>query len=116
MQKKKEDFSSSESEEELSLEEIYKKLVTYNNNLYKIDTLISVEQEETKKESYRKLRNSLMQAINYQEEAIKLAEEDGVESYSKDRLKPEYAERVNTSYCLQQTNTIIGMLRLVRQG
>ena len=60
MQKKKEDFSSSESEEELSLEEIYKKLVTYNNNLYKIDTLISVEQEETKKESYRKLRNSLM--------------------------------------------------------
>jgi molecular chaperone GrpE (heat shock protein) len=84
----------SDDEEEVSLEELYKKLVKYNNNLYKIDTLIQVEKEEIKKESYRKLKNSLLQAINYQEEAIKLAEEDGVESYSKDRLKPEYAERV----------------------
>jgi hypothetical protein len=54
------DNSSSEEEEELSLEELYKKLVTYNNNLYKIDTLISVEKEEIKKDGYRKLRNSLL--------------------------------------------------------
>lgn len=92
---KNKDFSSSESEEEeLSLEELYKKLVTYNNNLYKIDTLISVEKDDDKKEGYKKLRNSLLQAISYQEEAIKLAEEDGVESYSTARVKPEYAERV----------------------
>ena len=52
--------SESEAEEELSLEELYKKLVAYNNNLYKIDTLISVEKEEIKKDNYRKLRNSLL--------------------------------------------------------
>lgn len=65
MQKRPEEGSSSESEEDVSLEELYKKLVTYNNNLYKIDTLISVEKDEAKKESYKKLKNSLLQAINY---------------------------------------------------
>jgi len=58
--KKEESSSESEAEEELSLEELYKKLVTYNNNLYKIDTLISVEKEEIKKDGYRKLKNSLL--------------------------------------------------------
>ena len=78
----------------MSLEELYKKLVTYNNNLYKIDTLISVEKDETKKENYKKLRNSLLQAINYQEEAIKLAEDDETETFSKERLRPEFVDRV----------------------
>ena len=95
MQKKKEESSSSESEEEVSLEELYKKLITYNNNLYKIDTLISVEKDEAKKESYRKLRNSLIQAINYQEEAIKLAEDDETATFNKERLRPEFVDRVS---------------------
>ena len=94
MQKRKEESSASESEEDVSLDELYKKLVTYNNNLYKIDTLISVEKDETKKENYKKLRNSLVQAINYQEEAIKLAEDDETETFSKERLKPELVDRV----------------------
>lgn len=93
--KKREDFEeNSESEDEYSLEELYKKLITYKNNLFKIDTLISVETDEDKTKKYQKLRTSLVQAINYQEEAIKLAEEDGADSWSTERVIPEYIDRV----------------------
>lgn len=93
--KKRETFEeNSDSEDEYSLEELYKKLITYKNNLFKIDTLISVETEEEKIKKYQKLRTSLVQAISYQEEAIKLAEEDNIETWSKSRILPEYIDRV----------------------
>lgn len=93
--KKRETFEeNSDSEDEYSLEELYKKLITYKNNLFKIDTLISVETEEEKIKKYQKLRNSLVQAISYQEEAIKLAEEDNKETWSEERVLPEFIDRV----------------------
>jgi hypothetical protein len=97
---KPEDDQSDEEiqDDEYSLEELYKKLINYKNNLFKIDTLISIEKDEGKMEKYKKLRASLTQAIAYQDEAIKLAEEDNNESYSKERLLPEYIDRVKYSF------------------
>ena len=42
-----------------SIEELYKKLITYKNNLFKIETLISLETEKEQTEQYEKLKNKL---------------------------------------------------------
>lgn len=81
-----------------SLEAQYTKLIEYKNSLFKIETLISVTQEEKHIEEYSKLKKNLQQAISYQEEAIKLSQSTDSWIFSTERLLPEYAKRICSGY------------------
>ena len=48
-----------------AIEDLYKKLITYKNNLFKIETLISLETEKEQTDQYEKLKDKLNQAISY---------------------------------------------------
>ena len=94
--RKGDDSNENSDEEVFSLEDYYKKLITYKNNLFKINTLINMAASGEETTKYQKMKNSLTQAIAYQDEAIKLAEDENTESFSKDRILPEYIDRVSS--------------------
>lgn len=77
-----------------SLDKQYTKLIEYKNNLYKIDTLISLEKDEKAISELHKLKNNLQQAITYQEENIKMTQKTSTFVFSTERLLPDYVDRV----------------------
>jgi len=62
--------TAAQSEDE-ALITLYKRLIEYKNNLFKIDTLISLEKDVDTITELRSLKNNLVEAISYQEETIK---------------------------------------------
>ena len=80
--------------EEESLITLYKRLIEYKNNLFKIDTLISLEKDSDTIQELRGLRTNLIEAISYQEETIKLTQKSEEFLYSCDRVEPHFVDRV----------------------
>lgn len=77
-----------------TLDKQYTKLIEYKNNLYKIETLMSLEKDDKTMTELAKLKNNLKQAISYQEENIKLTQRTSSFVFNTERLLPEYVERV----------------------
>ena len=87
----KESIAQSEDEALLTL---YKRLIEYKNNLFKIDTLISLEKDIDTITELRALKNNLVEAISYQEETIKQTQKSEEFIYSTERVEPHYVDRV----------------------
>ena len=79
--------------EEESQITLYKRLIEYKNNLFKIDTLISLEKDSDTIQELRSLRTNLVEAISYQEETIKLTQKSEEFIYSSERVEPHYVDR-----------------------
>jgi len=81
-----------------SLPSLYKQLLKYKSNLYKISALLSLPASSgttsASEAQLASLKNSINQAIAYYEEAIALAENEGDETLSRDMLSKEHQGRV----------------------
>ena len=80
-----------------SLDKMYTSLIEYKNNLFKIDTLISIEKDEAQVAEFVKFKNNLNQAIEYQENNIKIQQKSDSFIFNTERLRPEFRDRVAPS-------------------
>lgn len=83
---------------EPELIEEYKKLIEYKNNLFKLEALTALEQNEAEREVLIKLRDELVQIIQFQESAIKSRQKSDEFVLSADRLTGEEIDRVCRCY------------------
>jgi len=81
-----------------NLIELYKKLLEYKNNLFKIDALLSIEREIETQEELTKLRGDLLQAISYQEDMIKFTQNSDNYIFNNERLSNEHVDRLARCY------------------
>ena len=63
-----------EGSEYNTLIEHYKKLIEYKNNLVKTDALLAIEKDAAVQEEIKKVKNSLLQAISYEDDVIKFTQ------------------------------------------
>lgn len=85
-------------EDNSNLVDLYKKLIEYKNNLFKIDTLLSLDQDEATKEELSTLRNDLVQAISYQEDVIKFNQNSDDFIFSVELLTDDLVGRICKAY------------------
>ena len=88
--------------ENSQLVEHYKTLITYKNNLFKLDTLIQLETDEEQVSYYVKLRQDLFGAINYEESSIKSLQNSDNFLFSVEILLPEHVDRLCKTYYSQE--------------
>jgi hypothetical protein len=77
-----------------TLEEQYTDLIEYKNNLFKIETLMSLEKDESELETLAMMKGSLRQAISYQLQAIQLAQGGQDLTFNGDLLKADHLDRI----------------------
>ena len=81
-----------------NLIELYKKLIEYKNNLFKIDALLAIEKEPETLEELTKLRAELIPSISYQEDVIKFTQNSDDYIYNHERLTNEHIDRLAQCY------------------
>lgn len=81
-----------------TLEELYTDLIEYKNNLFKIETLMALERDDSELEIFAQMKTSLKQAIAYQVDAIKLAQGEYELTFNGELLKPEYTDRLCSAW------------------
>lgn len=84
-----------ENESQISL---YKRLIDYKNNQFKLDTQISLEKDEDTIQELRGLKSNLIEAISYQEETIKLTQKNEEFQYNTERVESHFLGRVCKGY------------------
>lgn len=96
-----------------TLEELYTDLIEYKNNLFKIETLMALERDDSELETFAQMRNSLKQAIAYQVDAIKLAQGEYELTFNGELLKPEYTDRLCSAWHPRDRRWYFGKIALV---
>ena len=96
-----------------TLEEQYTDLIEYKNNLFKIETLMSLEKDENELETLAMMKGSLRQAISYQLQAIHLAQGGQELSFNGDLLRAEYLDRVCSGWHPRDRRWYHGKISLV---
>ena len=88
----KKNFESTTKENEnQALIELYKKFMNYKNNLFKLEALISLENDQSSKEELQSMKSDLLQAISYQEDVIKFTQNKDDFYFSVERLTSDSA-------------------------
>lgn len=77
-----------------NVEKMYSDMIEYKKNMFMIDTLLKTEAGDKEKEEYMKYKNSLKQAIQHQEDMIKLQHANGEFFFNTDHLQVHIVGRV----------------------
>lgn len=84
----------------------YKKLMSYKNNLFKLDTLISLEKDPETKEELTQMRLDLLQAVSYQEDVVKFTQNTEDYYFSVERIGGSAVGRIAKAYHEKQGSLI----------
>mmetsp|Transcript_28908 Transcript_28908/g.26250 ORF Transcript_28908/g.26250 Transcript_28908/m.26250 type:complete len:99 (-) Transcript_28908:330-626(-) len=83
-----------EGSEYNTLIEHYKKLIEYKNNLVKTDALLAIEKDAAVQEEIKKVKNSLLQAISYEDDVIKFTQNSDNYFFSPNILDSKVIDRL----------------------
>jgi hypothetical protein len=90
--------SNPQDNDNQTLLEHYKTLISYKNNLFKLDTLISMETDANSLDNLMDIRQNLLQAISYEEDVIKFTQNSDEFLFSTEILKMEHIDRICKAY------------------
>ena len=82
----------------LELQDEYKTLLKYKINLFKLDAIISTEENEEAIQEFKNMAEELTEAIKGQEDKIKEQQDSDIFAYSTDLIKEENIQRLGKCY------------------